>query len=451
MRDFTKGDVGTHVLQLSAFIALTTFFQTLYLVVDMYFVGRLGKEAVAGVALSGNLMMIVLALTQALGVGATSLIAQALGRRDRDRAEIVFNQTLVVSTIVAFGFAVLTFLLRGAYSRWLAADPVTAARSVEYLNWFIPAMSLQFLLVGMGAALRGSGDMKMPTAIQVATVLANMVLAPLFMFPLGMGVAGAACASFVAILFGLVAFVVYFERPASLLKFRRSDWKPQPRLWGEMLKVGLPVGGEFGLISVYMMLVYSVLRPFGAAAQAGFGIGVRIMQSLFLPSVAIGFATAPIAGQNFGARQGDRVRQTFAAAAKMSAAVMTLGTLVCHIAPAAMIAFFNPDPAVVGFGTEYLRIVSWMFVASGMIFVSSSVFQGMGNTLPALGSSALRLLLFALPVLVLSHQAGFQIRHVWYLSIVTTLIQMSVSLWLLRREFARRLNFESMVHPVPSV
>src|SRR5262245_1295562 len=100
MRDFTKGDVGAHVFQLSAFIALTTFFQTLYLVVDMYFVGRLGKEAVAGVALSGNLMMIVLALTQALGVGATSLIAQALGRRDRDRAELVFNQTLVASTIV---------------------------------------------------------------------------------------------------------------------------------------------------------------------------------------------------------------------------------------------------------------------------------------------------------------------------------------------------------------
>jgi Na+-driven multidrug efflux pump len=206
-----------------------------------------------------------------------------------------------------------------------------------------------------------------------------------------------------------------------------------------MLRVGLPVGGEFALMAVYLVLVYSVLKPFGASAQAGFGIGLRIMQSLFLPAVAIGFATAPVAGQNFGAGLGPRVRETFRAAILLSTAVMLFGTAVSQLAPAAMVQFFNAEPAVVAIGTDYLRIVSWTFAASGIIFVTSSMFQGMGNTLPALASSALRLTSFSTLLLWLAWRPGFQIRHVWYLSALTVVLQLSVSLWLLAREFNRRL------------
>jgi putative MATE family efflux protein len=449
MRDLTKGSVAGHVLHLSAFIAMTTLFQTLYLVVDLYFVGRLGKEAVAGVALSGNIMMVVLALTQSLGVGATAFIAQALGRRDREHAETVFNQTMVLSTVVGLAFGVVTWLGRGAYSRSLAADAMTAQHSVAYLTWYIPAMALQFPLVGMGSALRGSGDMKVPTALQIGTVLLNIVLAPILMFGWGtgvaLGVAGASLASLLAILAGCVAFFTYFARPASPLKVRPRAWRPHVRLWGRMLKVGVPAGGEFALISVYMVLVYAVAKPFGAAAQAGFGIGMRVMQALFLPAVAIGFATAPVAAQNFGARLSDRVRQTFTAAVRIGFGIMAANTVICQVWAPALVAFFNPDAAVVAFGTEYLRLVSWTFVASSTIFVASSTFQGMGHTLPPLASSMLRLVLFALPVFWLSQQPWFEARHIWYLSIGSIVVHAGASLWLLQREFRSRLVFEPPV------
>ena len=170
MKDFTKGSVAGHVLRLATFIAMSTTFHTLYFLADLYFVGRLGKEAIAGVGLAGNLTLLVLALTQSLGVGATSLIAQALGRNDRPQAELVFNQALVLSNLTGLVFGVGFFALRGAYSRWLAADPATASLGVEYLDWFVPALFLQFALVAMGAALRGIGDLKIPTAIQVGTI-----------------------------------------------------------------------------------------------------------------------------------------------------------------------------------------------------------------------------------------------------------------------------------------
>jgi putative MATE family efflux protein len=443
MRDLTKGPVGRHVVNLATFIALTMIFQTLYFLADLYFVGRLGKEAVAGVGLAGNLMFIVLALTQSMSVGATSLISQAFGRKDRAQAQLVFNQATVLSNLTGVVFGLLFFAVRGVYARRLAADPATAALGIQYLTWFVPALFLQFPLVIMGAALRAMGDMKLPTVIQVATVLLNIVLAPVLMFGWGtgrpLGVAGAAIASLVAIGVGCVAFVLYFLRPASPLRFASAEWTPRPRLWYAMLRIGLPAGGEFALMSVYMVLVYDIIRPFGAAAQAGFGIGIRVVQALFLPTVAIAFAAAPVAGQNFGAGLGARVRQTFYSAAAISAAIMFALTLLCGIAAAGMIRFFNADPGVVAFGSEYLRIICWNFLASGVVFVSSSVFQGMGNTLPPLAASSLRMLFFALPAYAVSHQPGFQLRQVWYLSVASVTVQLVVNLWLLHREFARKL------------
>lgn len=125
--------------------------------------------------------------------------------------------------------------------------------------------------------------------------------------------------------------------------------------------------------------------------------------------------------------------------------------LLCRLAPEGLVRFFNPDPAVVAFGSEYMRIISWNFAASGIIFVSSSVFQGMGNTLPALASSSMRLLLFALPAYLLSRQPGFQMRHVWWLSVAAITIQLVVNILLLHREFTLKLGPRAASQPAPLV
>lgn len=445
MKDLTKGPIAGHLLQFASFIALTTAFQTLYLLVDLYFVGWLGKEAIAGVGLAGNLTIIVLALTQSLGVGATTLVAHAMGAQDRPRAEVVFNQAFVMSSLTGVAFGLIAFALRGVYIRALAADAVTADQGIRYLTWYIPAMALQFGMVALGSAVRGIGDMKIPTMIQVATVMLNIVLAPVltvgWLTGHPLGVTGAALASFIAIACGAVAYVLYFNRRSSPIRFRPAEWRPQLRLWGQMLGIGLPAGGEFALLALYIALVYNIIQGFGSAAQAGFGVGARLMQSLFLPAVAIGFATAPVVGQNFGAREAHRVRQSFLVAAAMSSVVMITMTAVCQIAPDRLVGAFTNDAAVVAFGAEYLRIISWNFIATGIIFVGSSTLQGIGNTRPALFVSSLRLVLFAIPAIWLSHQPYFQMRHLWYVSLASIFIQLFLLLWVLQRQFARRLRW----------
>jgi Na+-driven multidrug efflux pump len=219
-----------------------------------------------------------------------------------------------------------------------------------------------------------------------------------------------------------------------------------------MLRVGLPAGAEFALMGVYLLIVYVIARPFGAAAQAGFGIGMRIVQAGFLPVVALGFAVAPVAGQNFGARKADRVREVLRSAVLMATIVMFVFALLAHIAPAAMVRIFSSDPAVVAVGDKYLRILSWNFIASGVIFICASTFQAIGNTLPSLLSSVTRVVLFGIPAVLMSRVAGFRLEWLWYLSVVSVTLQMVVSALLLRRELRRRLAFaEPVTVPEPAL
>jgi putative MATE family efflux protein len=443
MQDLTTGSVARHLLKTTSFMLVAMIFQTLYFLVDLYWVGSLGKEAVAGVAVSGNLTFIVLAVSQMLGVGATTLISHATGRGDRDQARLVFTQGQVLAMVVGVVFTAVAMALRIPYAEGLTADEATAREAASYLLWFLPAMGLQFPMAVMAAALRGTGNFKPGMIVQTATVVINMVVAPILIFGWGinysMGVAGAAFATLLAVVIGTVWLGTYFLPKESYLRFDMTQWRPRFDLWRRMLSIGLPAGGEFVLMAAYLMIVYVIARPFGAAAQAGFGIGMRIIQAGFMPVVALAFAVAPVAGQNFGARKPDRVKDTFKAALLMSVSAMILLALLCHIAPAAMVRIFSHDPEVVAIGGEYLRIVSWNFVASAIAFVGSSMFQAMGNTLPPLAASFMRLLIIAIPGFIMARMPGFELRWLWYLSVAAVTLQALLNLWLLRREFRVRL------------
>src|SRR6266404_4477943 len=303
MKDLTQGSVTKHLLHMSAFMAVTMVMQTLYLLADMFWVGSLGKEAIAAVGVAGNLNMIVLALTQMLGVGTTALISQAAGRKDQPRAELVFNQACVMSIWIALALGVFGFFTTDAYANSLSADAQTAVLAKTYLHWFLPALMLQFPLVSMGAALRATGIVKAPTVIGMISVAINMVLAPFLIFGIGpwpkLGVTGAALATFISILVAGLLMFWYFEKKYRYLRFRFSEWRAQMKIWAAMLRIGVPAGAEFVLLFVYILIVYVIIRNFGPAAQAGFGVGARVMQALFLPVVALSFAVSPLVGQNF--------------------------------------------------------------------------------------------------------------------------------------------------------
>ncbi|HET9474990.1 MAG TPA: MATE family efflux transporter, partial [Steroidobacteraceae bacterium] len=332
--------------------------QTLYFFTDLYFVSKLGDAAIAGVSSAGNIWFVVLALTQILNVGTVALVSNAVGAQQRDRANLVFNQSLAVSIILGVLVIAGVFASAGPYMRSIAADDATARAGIDYLYWFAPGLGLQFLMIAMFATLRGTGIVKPTMILQVVSVAVNVVLAPVLIAGWGtgkpMGPAGAGLASTIATFVGVVLSAYYFHRHEKYVAIHREQMRPQAAVWGRILYIGLPVGLEFFLMSIVMAVIYWVIRDFGAAAQAGFGVGQGVMRIIMLPAMAVAFAAAPIAGQNFGARRPERVRETFKWTVTYSVVIMLLLTVLCQFESDFFVHIFTTEAAVVAVGVQLL-------------------------------------------------------------------------------------------------
>ena len=199
MKDLTSDSIPKLICEMAAPIAAGMIFQTLYFLIDLYFVAGLGNAALAGVGAGGVVMFIVFALTQVLGVGTTTLIAHAVGRKDRADAIVIFNQSLMLSATCALVVLALGYAFAGAYMRALGSDADTRSAGIDYLYWYLPGLGLQFALVAMSSALRGTGIVKPAMLVQMLTVVINAVLAPVLIAGWGtshpLGVVGAALAS----------------------------------------------------------------------------------------------------------------------------------------------------------------------------------------------------------------------------------------------------------------
>ena len=445
MKDLTQGSITKHLVAMALPMAIGMLVQTAYFFIDLWFVSKFGNAAIAGVGAGGNFMMAIMALTQMLSVGSVALISHAVGAKDQPAANLIFNQSLVLAAVCSGIALVGGFALAAPYMHLLAKDPAVIAAGTTFLMWFVPGLALQFALVAMMSALRGTGIVAPTMVVQLVTVVLNAILAPVLIAGIGtghpLGVAGAGLASTLSVVVGVLLLGAYFFKLEKYVAFHHDLWWPRLATWKQILNIGFPAGGEFGLMFVYTSVIYGVIQQFGADAQAGFGVGVRVMQAVFLPAMAISFAVAPVAGQNFGARNAARVRRTFWDAALMGAVTMAVVAVFCWWIAPWLVGAFAQSPQAAQVGVGFLRMVSWNFVMSGLVFTCSGMFQALGNTWPSVYSSGTRLLTFALPVLWMSAQPWFRIEHVWYLSVATVGIQLAASLWLLSGQLRRRLEF----------
>ena len=443
MKDLTTGSVESHLFRLAVPIGAGMLFQTLYFIVDLYFVAHVGKVAMAGVGAAGNIVFLVMALTQMINAGTLALLSQAVGRKDRDGANLVFNQAWALAATLAVATLIVGYPLSKVYMGAVSADGETIRAGLTYLAFYMPGLALQFILGSMSSALRASGLVR-PTMVVLAISLSlNIALAPVLIagwftgHP--MGVAGAGLASSVSLGVGVGLLTFYYLRLETYMRFVVAQWRPRLAIWRRLLLIGMPAGGEIAFLFLYTAVIFALIRQFGDAAQAGFGIGNRLTQAIFLPGMAIAFAAGPIVGQNYGAGHTQRVRITLRAAIVMCSAIMVLLTLLCQVRPEWLIHLFTPDRAVVAQGALFLQTVSWNFVATGIIFCCSALFQGLGNTWPALMSTGSRLLTFVLPASLLAIGPHFRIEEVWYLSVATVSLQALTSLYLVAREIRGKL------------
>jgi putative MATE family efflux protein len=425
--------------------------QALYFFVDLYFVAKLGEAAIAGVGAAGNLMFVAFFLSQMLGVGTVAMVSHAVGRKDQGAANHAFNQAALVAAL----FTLLTlaggYAMAGPYARFLGANAETRDAAETFLYWFVPNLALQYPIVLMASGLRATGIVNPATIVQAITVVLNAILAPILIAGWGtghaLGVAGGGLASTIAAAAGVAMLSIYFVKLEHYIGFDPRDWKPDWTTVKRLLGIGLPAGGEFALFAIFVGIIYWAARDFGAAAQAGVGLGFRINQMLFVPALAISFAATPIGGQNFGAQNAARVRETFRVCLLYLGAVMVACFAFIQVMAEPFARVFTNDAEVVASAVLVLTYLSWNFLPSSVTMSCSSMFQAMGNTWPSFASTGVRIATFAIPAVWMARQPWFELRHIFLLSVATVFVQAAVSYLWLRREFARRLIFSAPGSP----
>jgi putative MATE family efflux protein len=431
--DLTEGPILKTLVRLAVPVTVSMVMFTVYLMVDLYFVGRLGPDAVAAVSISGNAFFIHLGFSTILGTGGMALIAQAFGRKEYDYAATVFKQCLLLALIVGVIETAAGLMIAPAYIKYFGGSGKSLEWGIQYFQIFVISFLFMILLYTIGNCYRGMGNTKTPMIIMLQANLMNILLDPILIFGrLGlpaMGVRGAALASIISQIYALAiyGYLIFIKGAHINLK---GQWQLSFGIIRQILFIGIPSGLNHFLLAANLMISFRVISAYGTAALASIGIGFRILQAIYIPVIAVGSAMAAIVGQNFGARKYHRITGTFARAWLISIMFMLFCTAVCLAFPEYLIGIFSNDPAVTRFGVIYLKIFSLGFVMVGTIMIASAVFQGLGKTYPSLVGAALDNVLFAGLVFTLPVYFSWGIQSIWWIKVTTAAIEtVVIALW----------------------
>jgi putative MATE family efflux protein len=444
--DLTEGPILKTLIRLAVPVTISMVLFTVYLIADLYFVSRLGPDAVAALSISANAFFIHLGFSTILGTGGMALIAHAFGRKDYRRAADVFKQSIILALIFGAVETATGLSIAPAYIKFFGGTGKSLQWGIEYFQIFCISFLFMILLYTVGNCYRGMGDTKTPMILMLQANLLNILLDPILIFGwLGLpalGVRGAAFASLISQIYALAVYavIIFFKGSHISVKGR---WRLKPAIIKKSLWIGIPAGMNHFLLAANLLITYRVISGYGTAALASIGIGFRILQAIYIPVIAVASAMAAVIGQNFGARQYHRITGSFWTAWSISMLFMLGCTGVCRLIPASLIGMFSSDPDVIRFGVIYLAIFSLGNVMVGTIMIAAAVFQGLGKTYPSLIGAVLDNSLFAGLVFTLPVLFGWGMQSVWWIKLATAAVETAAVVIWLRWELMRvRMHFK---------
>jgi len=407
-----------------------------YNIVDSIFVGRLGPEALAALAVSFPVMMIFMAIAMGTGLGAASLISRRLGAGDREGANRVAGVTLTLTILVGALMTIIVLPNLETLLRLFGASGTVLPLAKNYMSILTTFAVVNSFALIIGNIVRAEGNPILPSVVMIVAALSNIALDPVLIFGVGpipaMGVAGAATATVSARAIGAVILVIYFVSGKTSYRFRPSYFLPNLRILIEIYRVGLASIARSAAGSVVMVVVNRTAASFGVVPLAVMGVLFRASSFAFMPCAGLGQGVLPLVGYNFGAKQKERVGEVVIKAGLASFIWGVLCWIFVMLFSTQIIAIFNTDPQFLVEGTRALRIFALIFFSIGIQMVLSFFFQGIGKGLPSLVLASARQVIFLLPALLIFPRM-FGLAGLWaafpasdVLSVILTLIWTSI-------------------------
>ncbi len=397
-----EGPILKSLITLAWPIMLSQLMQTLYNLADTLWLGRVGPEAVAAISISFPIVFMMISIAAGLTIAGTALIAQHKGRGNVKRINNIIGQLFSFIVFLSIVISIVGSVLATDIIILMGAEPEIVPDAAGYLRTIFTGMPFMFIFFIFSSILRGIGDTKTPSIMMFFSVTINIILDPLFIFGIGffpeLGVVGAALATIIARAIVAIYALIIIEKGVDGFYLKLSNLKWDFSIIKKIIRIGVPSSVEQSMISLGQVLMTSLVAGFGTMTLAAYGIVNRIISLPTILAFGVAAAATTMVGQNIGADKKERAEKTALVSIGIIFISMSILGIVLFFEPRFVIKIFNDAPAVVKYGSSYLRIVALTFGFLGAMYVGNGVFKGAGKTVPPMVISSSSLWVFRLGI-----------------------------------------------------
>lgn len=444
-RNLTEGSIVKALLALAVPIVGANLLQTAYQLIDTFWVGRLGSEAVAAVSMSFPVVFFLISLVSGFTIAGTILVAQYKGARDQARVDHVAAQTLMANVFASLVVAASGYFASPLLMHIMGAPSGVFGPAVAYLRITFVGMIFLFAYFSFQSLMRGVGDVKTPLYIVFGTVALNAVLDPLFILGWGpipaLGVAGAALST--VLCQGLAAVIglslLFSGRYA--VHLRVANLPLHWALLGRLVKLGAPSSVEQSMRALGIAIMMALVARFGTTPLASYGIATRVLSFIIIPALGFAMASTTLVGQNIGSRQMERAEHSAKLAAGVAFGVLTsVGVLVFLFAQPIVAVFVPGEPQTIALGGRILRIIALAFGLIGVQMVLLGALRGAGATIAAMVLTLVSFWILRLPMAWGLSLTSLGVTGIW-ISLPASNVLSALVAWLWFRHGSwKRLN-----------
>lgn len=453
-----KENIYRDLWRLSWPVMVFMVFQTSLELVDFFWVGILGTDAVAALSLSHNIFWMLFTFSHLITVSALSMTSRYRGYGDISGVKQVVRHTFWLAIIMSALVITFIFTLGDPILSLYQVDAEIHRMALLYLQVAGSSFLFLYASVGLAFCLQGIGDSFTPMAILIFTNIINMILDPVLIFGwLGLpalGILGAATASLLAraIGFALILFVIMSGKisPSRLKVYNLFSLKLSAAYFKEMLKIGFPASLQGMTRPITGAVMMWIVALFSTEAVAAFGIGLRLLSFCFILITGLNMGTATMVGQSLGAKLSDLTGEIIAKALKMGLTIQSIMAAIAFLAASSIMALFAGDPQVIEVGVSYIRIVVPALVIMGPLHVIAAVFKGAGRTVPHMISAIIANWLIKIPLaLLFSVPLNLETDGVWLAITISIFAEFGLLLyWYLRKEWLTA-SADELIKPEP--
>lgn len=384
-RDYTVGPIGQALVLLAVPMVLEMVMESVFAVVDVYWVASLGAEAVAAVGLTESVLTLMYAVAMGLAMGATAFVSRRIGEKDPEAAARSAVQAVAVALAASVPFALVGLFFAEEVLALMGADARTVAIGSGYMAWMLGGNVVIMLLFILNAVFRGAGDAAIAMRVLWLANGINLVLDPALIFGWGpfpeMGVTGAAVATTVGRGIAVCIQVVVLLRGAKHIRVLAEHVRIETAVMWRLVRTSIGGIAQFTIATSSWVGLVRIVAEFGAESLAGYTIAVRIFLFTMLPAWGLANAASTLVGQNLGAGRPERAERSVWIAGLVTMAVLGVVTVVYLVFDEALVRVFTQEPDVVAAGADCLRIFAYGYVIFAWAMTIPQAFNGAGDTL----------------------------------------------------------------------